>query len=324
MAKNKKKGSIGRKVLAVFKVLFILILIGGLLGGALALYMVRTALADIDPIDPSQINNLLVENSVILDSDGNKLEDLNQDGLRTIIKYEDMSENLINAYVAIEDKTFFEHSGFNIIRMVGAVRDSLISDARIQGTSTITQQLARNLYLFQIRSERSIDRKIKEAYYAMQLEKYLTKEQIIEAYLNTIYLGSNSKGVEAASEKYFSKKAKDLTLEESAILAGIPKSPTKYTPMYVVRTENVEPTDLVIGKENEQYTYIYNEDCEDRYELVLYLMKTNGYIDEAEYSNALEQNIVDLLKPSTSKGSEISSYFSDMVEAEVVDDLMEK
>lgn len=324
MAKNKKKSSIGRKVLTVFKVLFILILVVGLIGGALSLYMIRTALADIDPIDPSQINNLLVENSVILDSDGNKLEDLNQDGLRTIIKYEDMSENLINAYVAIEDKTFFEHSGFNIIRMAGAIRDSLISDARIQGTSTITQQLARNLYLFQIRSERSIDRKIKEAYYAIQLEKYLTKEQIIEAYLNTIYLGSNSKGVEAASEKYFSKKAKDLTLEESAVLAGIPKSPTKYTPMYVVRNENIDESDIIVGKEDEQYTYVYNEDCEERYELVLYLMKTNGYINEAEYSEAMEQNIVDLLQPSTSKGSEISSYFSDMVEAEVIDDLMEK
>jgi len=324
MSKNKKKKTIGHKVLAVVKVFFILILIGGLIGGALSLYMVRSALSDIDPIDPSQINNLLVENSVILDSDGNKLEDLNQDGLRTIIKYEDMNENLINAYVAIEDKTFFEHSGFNIIRMAGAIRDSLISDARIQGTSTITQQLARNLYLFQIRSERSIDRKIKEAYYSIQLEKYLTKEQIIEAYLNTIYLGSNSKGVEAASDKYFSKKAKDLSLEESAILAGIPKSPTKYTPMYVVRSENVDPEDIVIGKENEQYTYIYNKDCEERYKLVLYLMKTNGYINEAEYSQAIEQNIIDLLQPSSSKGSEISSYFSDMVEAEVIDDLMEK
>lgn len=324
MSKNKKKKTISHKVLTIFKVFFILILIGGLIGGSISLFLVKSALADIEPINPSKINNLLVENSIILDSDGNKLEDLNQDGLRTIIKYGDMSEDLINAYVAIEDKTFFEHSGFNIVRMIGAVRDSLISDARIQGTSTITQQLARNLYLFQIRSERSIDRKIKEAYYAIQLEKYLTKEQIIEAYLNTIYLGSNSKGVEAASEKYFSKKAKDLTLEESALLAGIPKSPTKYTPMYVIRTENVEESDIVIGKENDQYTYIYNEDCEERYKLVLYLMKTNGYITESEYSVAIEQNIADLLQPSASKGSEISSYFSDMVESEVIGDLMKQ
>ncbi len=324
MIKNKKKKSSSHKILTVFKILIVLVLLTALIGGGYTLYIVKNALTDIQPIDPSKINTLLVENSVILDSNGNELEKLNRDGLRTIVKYSDMNPNLINAYVATEDKTFFEHSGFNIIRMFGAVKDSVFSDKRIQGTSTITQQLARNLYLFQIRSERSIDRKIKEAYYTIQLEKYLTKEQIIEAYLNTIYLGSNSKGVEAASQKYFSKSANELNLVESAILAGIPKSPSKYTPMYLIENDKLTENDKIISKMNEIYTIVYNDQCEDRFKLVLYLMKSNGYIDTQEYEKALKTDIYSLLKPTISKGNEISSYFSDMVENEVINDLMEK
>jgi penicillin-binding protein 1A len=324
MLKKKKKKSFSSRLLAGLKIIFVFILIVVLVGGAFTLFTIKNALSNIKPIDPSKINTLLVENSVILDSNGNELENLNNDGLRTLVKYSDISETLIDAYVSTEDKTFFEHSGFNIIRMFGAVKDSLISDKRIQGTSTITQQLARNLYLFEIRSKRTIDRKIKEAYYAIQLEKYLTKEQIIEAYLNTIYLGSNSKGVEAASQKYFSKSAIELNLVESAILAGIPKSPTKYTPMYLIKNENLTENDRILSKVNELYTIIYNDQCEDRFKLVLYLMKTNNYISESEYSSAIDTDIFSVLSPNISKGNEISSYFSDMVESEVVNDLMEK
>ena len=324
MLKKKKKKSLGHNIITGLKIIFILILATALIGGGYTLFIVKNALADLPPIEPSKINTLLMENSVILDSNGNELEKLNRDGLRTIIKYSDMNQNLIDAYVSTEDKTFFEHSGFNIIRMVGAVTDSLFSDKRIQGTSTITQQLARNLYLFQIRSERSIDRKIKEAYYSIQLEKHLTKEQIIEAYLNTIYLGSNSKGVEAASQKYFSKGASELNLVESAILAGIPKSPSKYTPMYLIKNENLTKTDRVLAKVNELYTMVYNNQCEERFQLVLYLMKNNGYISDDEYNDAIETDIFSLLNPTVSKSNEISSYFSDMVETEVINDLIEK
>jgi len=324
MIKKKKKKSSSHKILTVFKILIVLVLLATLIGGGFSLYIIKNTLADIEPIDPSKINTLLVENSVILDSNGNELEKLNRDGLRTIVKYSNISQNLINAYVATEDKTFFEHSGFNIIRMFGAVKDSVFSDKRIQGTSTITQQLARNLYLFQIRSERSIDRKIKEAYYTIQLEKFLTKEQIIEAYLNTIYLGSNSKGVEAASQRYFSKSANELNLVESAIFAGIPKSPNKYTPMYLIKNDDLSETDRIISKVNETYTFVYNDQCEERFQLVLYLMKSNGYITEQEYNDAMQTDIYALLNPTISKSNEISSYFSDMVENEVVTDLMEK
>lgn len=324
MAKNKKKKSFGKKIILTFKFIFILGLIGALLGGGLSLFLVKRALKDIKPIDPSKINTLLVENSVILDSNGNELEKLNKGGARTIVKYNQMSKNLINAYVSIEDKTFFEHSGFNVVRMVGAVKDAILKDKRISGTSTITQQLARNLYLFEDRSKRSIDRKIKEAYYAIQLEKHLTKEQIIEAYLNTIYLGSNSKGVQAASEKYFSKDAKDLNLIESAVLAAIPKQPTKYTPMYLINNENINDKDKVITQVNELYTMVYNDQCEKRINLVLSLMLNNGYITQNEYDEVSKIDIRSILNPSIEKGNEISSYFSDMVESEVIQDLMIK
>ncbi|MGM0378400.1 MAG: transglycosylase domain-containing protein [Bacillota bacterium] len=321
MTKKKKKKN---KFLSFLKFVLIFGIIVGLIGGGISLYLIKDALDDVKEINPSKINERLVENSVILDNQGNELEKLQRNGARTLIKYQDMSNNLINAYISIEDKTFFEHSGFNFIRMAGAVKDSLLTDKRIGGTSTITQQLARNIYLINEKYERSITRKIKEAYYAIQLEKYLTKEQIIEAYLNTIYLGSNSKGVQAASQKYFSKDAENLNLYESAILAGIPKNPTKYQPMFSIKTENITDKDVVIKKKDELYSYIFNEDCESRYKTVINLMEKNGYITKAQKEEAFEINIPDLLNPSIERGTEISSYFSDMVEDEVVNDLIEK
>ena len=321
MAKNKKKKN---KFINFLKFILIFGIILSLIGGGISLYLIKDALKDVKKINPSKINESLVENSVILDNNGNELEKLQRNGARTLINYKDMSKNLIHAYVSIEDKTFFEHSGFNFVRMAGAVKDALLTDKRIGGTSTITQQLARNIYLLNEKYERSINRKIKEAYYAIQLEKFLTKEQIIEAYLNTIYLGSDSKGVQAASQKYFSKDAKDLNLYESAILAGIPKSPSNYQPMFSIKTENITDNDLVIKKKDEMYSYIYNNDCESRYKTVINLMERNGYITKAQKQKAFNINIPELLNPSIEKGTEISSYFSDMVEDEVINDLIEK
>jgi penicillin-binding protein 1A len=147
---------------------------------------------------------------------------------RVVVNYDDFSPILRQAVISIEDKTFESHGGINVFRIGGALWHDLRSKGRAQGASTLTMQLARNLFLS---SERTAGRKIQEAYLAIQIERTFTKEQIFTLYGNQIYLGSGQYGFEAASEYYFSKHIKDLTLPEAALLAGLPKGPVAYSPI---------------------------------------------------------------------------------------------
>lgn len=319
--KTKKKSSFN--ILNILKVLLIVGVLAGIIGGAIGYFYVMNILENIEPIDPARIEDALTENSIIVDDQGRVLEQIQNDGLRTVIKYDDMSEDLVNAFVAVEDKTFWEHNGFNFIRLFGAVKDTILSGKRLGGTSTITQQLARNIYLEEVRSERSLDRKIKEAYYAIELEKYLQKTQIIEAYLNQIYLGAGANGVEAAAQTYFNKSAIDLDLVESAMLAGVPKSPTSYAPMITKKKVDVTDDDYILDDTDPLYTVVFNESCEDRYKTVIYLMHENGKITDAEYEAAQGVDLKSKLNPGTTGETEITSYFADMVKEDVINDLME-
>jgi penicillin-binding protein 1A len=146
---------------------------------------------------------------------------------RVVVNYPDFPPVLRQAVISIEDKNFESHGGINVFRIGGALWHDLRSHGRAQGASTLTMQLAKNLFLS---SERTVGRKFQEAYLAIQIERSFTKEQIFTLYGNQIYLGSGQYGFEAASEYYFSKKAKDLTLTEAALLAGLPKSPVGYSP----------------------------------------------------------------------------------------------
>src|SRR6202045_5136959 len=147
---------------------------------------------------------------------------------RVIASYDDYPEVLRNALVSIEDKDFYRHSGINIWRIAGAAYRDIESGGRVQGASTLTMQLARNLFLS---PDRSFHRKIEEALLAIQIERRFTKEQIFTLYANQIFLGHGVYGFEAASEYYFGKPAKRLTLDEAALLAGLPKSPSYYSPI---------------------------------------------------------------------------------------------
>jgi penicillin-binding protein 1A len=147
---------------------------------------------------------------------------------RIVINYNDFAPVLREAVIAIEDKTFETHGGINFFRIFGALIHDLRTHGRAQGASTLTMQLARNLFLS---ADRTALRKIQEAYLAIQIERAFTKEQIFTLYGNQIYLGSGMYGFEAASEFYFSKHAKDLNLTEAALLAGLPKGPVGYSPI---------------------------------------------------------------------------------------------
>jgi penicillin-binding protein 1A len=147
---------------------------------------------------------------------------------RVIASYDDFPQTLRDALISIEDKDFYRHWGINVWRIAGAAFRDIESGGRVQGASTLTMQLARNLFLS---PDRSWHRKIQEAVLAIQIERRFTKQQIFTLYANQIYLGHGVYGFEAASEYYFSKPAKSLTVPEAAMLAGLPKSPAYYSPI---------------------------------------------------------------------------------------------
>ncbi|MCQ2546071.1 MAG: penicillin-binding protein [Clostridia bacterium] len=277
-------------------------------------------------IDTDNLYSHISQRSVMYDEDGKEIENLYfSDGNRTVIKYKDIPENMVNAVIAIEDQKFEHHHGFNFIRMVGAIKDSIFGGGEISGTSTVTQQLARNVYLSEIKSQRSMSRKLTEMYCTIVLEKKLSKEQIMEAYLNTIYLGFNSYGVEAAAESYFNTKAKNLTLEQCAALAALPQSPDTYALVYSDYYNSM--TSLPKIKKTETVTYRYNGDMTtDRRHIVLNNMCSMGFITEQERDNAIAK--ADKLKKEIKIGSAIdasrSSYFTDYCLKQLTADVMEE
>ena len=177
---------------------------------------------------------------------------------RIPLKYEEIPPNVKNAILAVEDARFYDHIGIDPIRIIGAAWKNLTSD-RVEGGSTLTQQLAKNLFLTR---EQTYKRKVNEWLLALQIERYYTKNQIMELYANHIFVGANAYGVEAGAETYFGKQAKDLTIDEAALLAAIPKAPGEYSP-----TSN--PTK-----------------AKERRDLVLDLMAKNGFASESEVAAA--------------------------------------
>ena len=291
--------------------------------------------------------------SVLYDITGEEIDTLHYAEERKIVSIGEMPDNLKNAFIAIEDKTFYKHHGFNFRRMFGAVLAKLTGrSSSISGTSTITQQLARNAYLSEIKSRRSLRRKISEMYIAWQLERKFTKDEILEAYLNTIYLGYGNYGVGAAARTYFSKTVDDLTLAESAALAALPQAPDAYAlisqegePDQEIKEINyysLDSLDEEEAPEEEEYTDPYasaygeeaaeeeegtgfyaNDVSKERRDLVLELMKDQGYISEGDVSEATV-DIIDILHPSFEKSGSAYTYFTDYLSGVVVKDLMEK
>ena len=198
--KNRGKSKRQRKqkkhtVLKVFLALFLFLLVSAGAG----IYLFNAYAEDIieeyaiQDLDTDEIYTLMYQKSTIYDGDGNEIDALYlSGGNRTLIDYDDLPQDLINAVIDTEDKTFWEHEGFNYVRMIGAVKERILGGGQISGTSTITQQLARNLYLADTKSERTLSRKILEAYYTRILEQELSKKKILEAYFNTVYFGFNS------------------------------------------------------------------------------------------------------------------------------------
>ena len=187
--------------------------------------------------DKNSVRNFYLEPELIAEPTGT-----DDDTTRKIIPLIEMPDKLVHAFIAIEDRRFYQHFGIDIIRLVGAIKDSLIGDNRISGTSTLTQQLTRNIYLESEKYDRTLARKLREILLAFRIEKSLSKPQILEAYLNYIDLGRFGSqqlfGVQRASMAFFGKEVSELEFHECALLAGLPKAPTQLSPINVTTREN--------------------------------------------------------------------------------------
>jgi len=204
-----------------FRLLFRLTLLGIVLCmGAVVALLSYTKLQGPPPLQVPQT-------TIIYGTDDDIIGETHYGQHRYWIPLEEMAPDVIAATLAIEDRKFYNHYGFDFVRIGGAILANIRQGSMAQGASTITQQYARNLYLGHDKTWR---RKWNEALFALRLEMNYTKEQILEGYLNTIYYGHGAYGIEAASNHYFNKSASDLTLEEASLLAGIPKGPTYYSP----------------------------------------------------------------------------------------------
>lgn len=310
--RKKKRPFIIRFFGFIFKTLLWLTLVAVIAGVGFVGYITLTS----DPINSASVYARIDQSSYVYDKDGELIETLHFDEDRKIVPSDEIPNVTKQAFVAIEDKTFYSHHGFNFKRMVGAILNKLLGrSSEISGTSTITQQLARNVFLADIKSERTLSRKLKEMLYAVQLEKEMSKDEILEAYLNTIYLGYGCYGIDAAAQTYFSKDVSELNLEESAALAALPQAPDTYA---LLKDEEGEDT-VEIYTDDDRLVYA-NDISKDRRDLTLDLMVKQGYITQEEADEA-KVDIADILKPSFKTESEGYSYFTDYLAETVAEDL---
>jgi penicillin-binding protein 1A len=261
--KNTNKGPKKSLWKKIFLSLFIIMLVTIIAGGVTFFAMIQGS----PEFDEDKL--MLTQGLLIHDQEDVFVSQLETTERRVNVSIQDVPQVVEDAFISVEDIRFREHFGIDVRRLFGAVRANITGGFGAEGASTITQQLVKNLFL---NEEKKLTRKVQEQYLAIQLEQRYSKDQILQMYLNQIYLGSGVYGVELASQTYFNKSVKDLTLADAALLAGIPRRPSFYDP-----TKNPEA-------------------AESRRNLVLSLMEQHGKItsEEAEAAKAvpLEDQIV--------------------------------
>lgn len=248
-------------------------------------------------------------NTIVLDKDGNEIANLNTDENRKTISLSEMSPYLPKAYIAIEDKRFYSHSGVDIKRTAGAILGAVTGNSSYGGSS-ITQQLVKNITKDKARSGLAgVVRKMKEWSKAVQVERMISKDQILELYLNIIFVGGNElHGVELGSQYYFNKSAKDLSLAQCAFLAGINNSPNSYSP-YDTSLDQEKAGNL----------------RKERTLTVLKEMKTQGMIENEDEYNAAVKEVEDGLKFEKGySGTSSYSYHTAETIKQVIKQVMEE
>ncbi len=241
----------------------------------------------------------------VYDTDGNQIAKLvSTDSNRIPVTWDMIPENLAHAFVAIEDARFYEHNGIDIQGIIRAAFVGITSGNFSEGASTITQQLLKNNVFSGWTDEsfiQSVKRKIQEQYLAVQLEKSMSKEDILLNYMNTINLGQNTLGVQAASLRYFNKPVSDLSLSECAVIAGITQNPSRFNPI------------------------THPERNTERRDKVLRNMLEQGYISQIEYDSAMADDVysrIQSINQETGGDTTINSYFVDALTNDVLEDLI--
>ncbi len=255
-AKKAAGGAFRRLVRGFFWAALVILILGGAAAAGLYAYFSR---------DLPQITSLKDYRppiiTTVFSDDNRKIGEFFKER-RKVLPLQDMPEMLLHAFVAAEDSRFYKHQGIDLIGILRAFFKNLEAGAIVQGGSTITQQVTKSFFLS---PERSYQRKVKEAILAYRIDRSFTKDEILYLYLNQIYLGHGAYGVEAASENYFGKPARELTLAECAILAGLPQAPSRYSPF-----RNLE-------KAKERQIYVLNR------------MVAEGYITQLQASEAISE-----------------------------------
>lgn len=307
--KNKPK-KVKKKKNIVFKVIYITLLLLIVASIAAGFGVVGHLISKAPELDVNLIMNN-GETTLIYDDKGEEIDEYKSPEKRISVKFADAPQYLKDAFVSIEDQRFYEHEGIDIRRLGGAIIQDVkiilgLSNAEIQGASTITQQLVKYKYFLvsSMQDRTSIERKIQEIYMAINLEKELSKDQILEAYMNTILLGGNAYGIEAAANMYFNLSVGDLTLKQCAFLASAAQNP------YLSYTNSLAAFEQGIAFDS------------PRTSLVLGKMLELGKISQAEYDEAMAEPLTFTF---TDVGSNVMNYewFSRPVVKQVAADLMD-
>lgn len=289
MASRTKRAKAQKKPVVPFVVLLffttILFVLG--VGAASAVAMVDKWLEDVPPVSDFETFNV-AEKTRVYASDGTTLlaEFFLED--REPVEAEQVSPHVFDATIAVEDERYWQHNGVDLMGIARAAVNDLIGGST-QGASTITQQLVRQTVLQKEANDITIERKVREAYLAIELEKMYSKETVLMMYLNTINYGDGAYGIQSAALHYFSKNASDLTVVEAALLAGIPQQPTYNNPVY------------------------YPENALNRRNAVLERMLVNEYITQEEYAVAIETPIELLINETPDDGIYQVPYFTSYV-----------
>ncbi|MCM1175597.1 MAG: transglycosylase domain-containing protein [Blautia sp.] len=305
-ALNAKGGKWGKKLGFTFVQVFLLLLISAaVIGASAGIGVFKGVLAtapDIGNIDvtPSGFSTF------VYDIEGNQTAKLvSTDSNRIPVSMDMVPENLAHAFVAVEDARFYDHNGIDIKGILRAAAVGIRNKFHFsEGASTITQQLLKNNVFTDWTSEDSfadrMKRKIQEQYLALELEKVMEKDDILINYMNTINLGQNTLGVQAASLRYFNKSVSDLNLSECAVIASITQNPTKYNPI-THPDKNAERREKVLGDMLEQ-----------------------GYISQAQYEEAMADDVYSRIQIIDSENGEstVNTYFVDALTDDVLEDLI--
>ena len=348
---TKRKRKKGSSIFGLFKVLILIFLIIGTLGATFLASYVLGIIKDAPKIEPENYRSMLNETSTVYDNKGTQLQTLVLDQFSEYVSLDKIPKDLQNAIIAVEDSRFYDHSAVDFRRILGALVQNIKSGRIKEGASTLTMQLAKNLYTS---SQKSYKRKLLDIYYAYVLENNLTKEQILEAYLNSASFSKGTVGVQAASKTFFDKDVSELNLAESALVAGITNRPEKYTPynrLPIESTDDISKLQIIliptpVGESNsaeileitkklveigkiDSYDQIqiesdvltpmkavFNPTSKERQELILKLMLRQGKITQAEYDEAINTPINIAIGKREEKG--LSSFYIDQVQNETV------